>query len=241
MTHPGARRGQVNTLWVKLRQEESMRQQALQEASTVWSALEEAELSWCAVTAPTRCHPRPSMRSNWSESFPSQALTCRRRVYACGRLTRRRGNAPHSDETPHLRLGGGRWRRLNETKARAEEREKLQARTDKMSNRFGAVVASHYAARLLTSAFSTWVQSHLRRMALRTKEKRMRQRCAWWSKRGAFNDWKCIIAHYRERATLVKLVRRRQRTHNGAPTRNPNQHLSAPHPRRLSGCVSLAV
>lgn len=61
MTHPGARQGQVNTLWVKLRQEESMRQQALQEASTVWSALEEAELSWCAVTEPTRCHPRPSI------------------------------------------------------------------------------------------------------------------------------------------------------------------------------------
>lgn len=80
----------------------------------------------------------------------------------------------------------------------------------------------------------------MRRMALRTKEKRMRQRGAWWSKRGAFNDWKCIIAHYRERATLVKLARRRQRTHNGAPSRNPNLHLCA-HPRRLSGCVSLAV
>jgi hypothetical protein len=64
----------VNTLWVKLRQEESMRQQALQEASTVWSALEEAELSWCAVTAPTRCHPRACMRSNRSESFPSHTL-----------------------------------------------------------------------------------------------------------------------------------------------------------------------
>jgi hypothetical protein len=157
-------------------------------------------------------------------------------------LTRRQANAASSDEhntfTSHP--GGGRWRRLNETKARAEEREKLQARTDKMSNRFGAVVATHYAARLLTSAFSTWVQSHLRRMALRSKEKRMRQRAAWWRKRGAFNDWKCIIAHYRERATLVKLARRRQRTHNGAPTRNPNPHLCAA-PRRMGGCVSPAA
>jgi hypothetical protein len=44
----------------------------------------------------------------------------------------------------------------------------------------------------------------------------MRKRSEWWGKRGAVNSWKCIVAHYRERATLVKLATRRQRTHNGA-------------------------
>lgn len=40
---------QVNTLWVKVRQEEGMRQQALLEAGTVWSALEDAELARCVL------------------------------------------------------------------------------------------------------------------------------------------------------------------------------------------------
>jgi hypothetical protein len=62
---------------------------------------------------------------------------------------------PGADPTPNPY-------RLNETKARTEEREKLQARSNQMSNKFGLVVASHYAARVLTSAFSTWVQNHLR-------------------------------------------------------------------------------
>jgi ribonuclease HI len=56
---------QVNTLWVKVRQEESMRQQALQEASTVWSALEEAELSWCA-TEPDSRPTAALLRRSWS-------------------------------------------------------------------------------------------------------------------------------------------------------------------------------